>query len=233
MEQDQNERSVNQDEFVAADIVGVSERLVRSLSQTSAIGFAVLDSQLRYQAVNQCLAEINGLPAKAHLGVGIREIFGELAEKAAEPSYQRVLRRGEISHFEVNNAALPGRTDSYYCGLNINFPIRDQADRVNRIGILVVELTELRRLEMFCCALAAELRDVDTRQTFWVARELQDSIIQFHAALRLNMNLLIRQSQKPGTSDELLTQSVESLDQRILAMQKLVSAVARQFPIDK
>jgi hypothetical protein len=57
------------------------ERLVRAFARSSAIGFAILDDQLRYQAVNMCLACINGMPAAAHLGVAVREIFGKRAQE--------------------------------------------------------------------------------------------------------------------------------------------------------
>jgi hypothetical protein len=86
-----------------------SRRLLQAFSHTSAIGLAILDDQLRYQGINNCLANINGMPAKDHLGVGVRELFGELSEKIAEPSYHRVLELGETSQFEVKDAALPNR----------------------------------------------------------------------------------------------------------------------------
>jgi hypothetical protein len=63
--------------------------------RTSAIGFAVLDSQLRYQAINNCLARINGIAAKEHLGAAVTEIFGEFSKKTAKARYHRVLVLGQ------------------------------------------------------------------------------------------------------------------------------------------
>ena len=99
-------KSLNDEQLSAAgDVCDTSEPLLPAFFQTSAIGFAVLDKQLRYQAMNNCLANINGLPAQAHMGVTVDEIFGELSE-IAKPSYHRALADGESSQFEVANAVL-------------------------------------------------------------------------------------------------------------------------------
>lgn len=206
-----------------------SERLLQAFRQTSAIGFAIVDDQLRYQAINQCLASINGMAAEVHLGVTVRELFGELSETIAEPCYRSVLAHGEMSRFEITNARLPMRPDSRFWGLNTNFPIRDRAGRVRQIGIMVVEVTEQRKLEKFLHKLAGELRRAKTQETLWFERELQDSIDQYHAALATSLDLLIRDREK---STELLTQSVEGLDQRITTMRTLLSSVANGWLSD-
>src|SRR5438105_8033665 len=96
---------------LAGQVIETAEPLLADFSHTSAIGFAVLDEQLRYQAINECLAAINGIPPHAHLGFTTREIFGDLSA-IAEPSYHRVLASGETSQFEVKNAVLPSRAGS-------------------------------------------------------------------------------------------------------------------------
>src|SRR5438309_40360 len=87
--------------LAVGDTFDQSERFLKAFSHTSSIGFAILDRELRYQAINRRLAEVNGIPARVHLGVRIRDIFGEIAEKIAEPGYRRVLHRAQSSHFEV------------------------------------------------------------------------------------------------------------------------------------
>lgn len=216
--------------FAVGEALQESKRLLTAFSSASAIGFAVLDDDLRYQAINNCLASINGLPAKAHLGLTTREIFGEISEKMAEPSYHRVLAHGEISHFEITKAVLPSRADSRYWGLNTNFPIRDRAGTVRQIGIIVIEVTHQRKLEEFLHKLTAQLRHKQTQETFWLAQELHNSVDQYHTALAVKLEAMMRGQEK---SAELLAQSVEALDQRIMAMTKLMSSVASNFPIDK
>ena len=58
-----------------------TERLARAFYGASEIGFAVLDRELRYQALNPCLASINGMPEESHLGITVGDIFGDLAER--------------------------------------------------------------------------------------------------------------------------------------------------------
>lgn len=220
----------NEHQFAVGETFDSSERLLQAFSRSSAIGFAVLDYQLRYQAINHCLASINGMSAEAHLGFTTGEIFGELAEKIAEPCYHRVLAHGEIAHFEVENAVLPTRAGSRFSAVNTNFPIRNRAGSVQQIGIMVVEVTQQRRLEEFIRNLADQLLSSKTKETFGVARELQDSITQYHTALALSLEVLIRDHEK---STELMAESIKRLDQRIMSISDLVSSVAGRFTIDK
>jgi hypothetical protein len=206
-----------------------SKRLLSAFSGASAIGFAILDTQFRYQAINNCLAGIHGIPAKAHLGVTVRQILGEIAEKTAEPNYDRVLAYGEISHFEITDAVLPTRTNSHYWGLNYNFPIRNHVGRLNEIGIVVIETTEQRKLEKSLHELAGELHSPMTRETFWFARTLQEAIEEYHVALVVNVAALVGGRER---STELLAQSVEVLDQRITNMRRFVSSVTSNLPSD-
>ena len=219
-----------QDPFVAGETFEATERLLAAFSHTSEIGFAVLDNQLRYQAINKCLVKINGLPGKAHLGVKVGEIFGELSKRVAEPHYRRVLRRGQASHFEVTHAVLPTRIESRYWGLNNCFPITDRTGRVRQVGMMVIEVTGQRKLEKFLRELEGKLRESKTKENFWFARELQDCIAQYHAALAVSLDVLVR---NPAKSMEVLAESVEVLDQRIALMQILVSEAAMCFPIDQ
>jgi hypothetical protein len=214
--------------FAVGEALQESKRLLAAFSSASVVGFAVLDNELRYQAINSCLASINGIPANAHLGVSVGEIFGEVSERDAIPSYHRVLNFGQTSHFEIQNAVLPSKGESRYWGLNVNFPLRDRAGRIKQIGIMVVEVTTQRKLEDFLHKLVGEMRDTETKESFWLAGELQDSIDQYHTALAISLGLLVRDREK---STELLAQSIEMLDQRIMTMGTLVSNMASAFPI--
>lgn len=217
-------------QLIVGETLDGVDQLLQAFSNTSEIGFAILDSKLRYQAINDCLARFNGIPAKEHLGITTREIFGELSEKIAEPSYRLVLDNGQTSYFEIENAVLPTRPNSRFWALNTNIPIKDRAGTVRQIGIMVVEVTQQRKLEELFHKLAAELRDTKTQETFWLNGELRDSIDQYHTALALSLELFVRDRER---SAELLARSVDVLDQRIMAMGTLVSSIASGFPIDK
>jgi hypothetical protein len=206
-----------------------AERLNSAFSGTSEIGFAVLDDRLRYQAINNSLAKINRMRANAHLGFSVGDIFGELCEKVAQPSYRRVLVGGETSHFEVVSAVLPTRGESWYWGLNTNFPIHGRTRGINQIGILVVEVTQERKLQKFLGELGAQLRNGNSEETFWFARRIRDCIDQYHAALATGFDVLLN---NPASSLEQLTHSIEALDQRLLVMRKVVAEASIFFPFD-
>jgi PAS fold len=217
------------DEHDPVTPVVIRRRLLAAFSGSCAIGFAILDNRLRYEAINNCLAASHGVPARAHLGHTVREILGEVGAEAASRC-QRVLATGEPLRFEITNAALPGGIQGAYWRLNTCFPIQDCAGSVIEVGIMAVDVTDQRRLEKLLCELAGNLRNVQTRENFWLARELHDSIEDYHLALAFSLELLVRQQKK---STELLAQSIEGLDQRIRTMKNLVASVASRFPIDK
>lgn len=203
--------------------------LLRVFSHSCAIGFAILDNHLRYEAINNRLAVIHGIPARAHLGHTVREVLGDVGAKTA-PRYHRVLANGERVCFAITNAVLPRTLQGAYSVLKTCFPIQDRAGKVHEVGIMVVDMGDQRRLEKLLYEVAAQVRDAESREQFWLARELHDSIEQYHSALALSLDLVIRDREK---STEALAQSVEALDHRIMTMNTLVSSVARRFAIHK
>jgi signal transduction histidine kinase len=71
----------------------------------------------------------------------------------------------------------------------------------------------------------------------WLARDLHDSIDEYHAALntslaRLTMALaaLNEHSWEPEKSAEILAESIAWLDQRLASMRTAVSSVTSLFP---
>src|SRR5271170_4668167 len=73
-----------------ADAFIESEPLLAAYFSASRVGLAVLDTNLCYVTINKALADMNGIPAEAHLGKSIRELMSDLAE-VVEPPLQRVL----------------------------------------------------------------------------------------------------------------------------------------------
>jgi hypothetical protein len=191
-----------------------TERLAEAFSCASEIGFAVLDRELRHQALNRCLANINGMPEESHLGITVSNIFGDLAERTAEPHYRRVPNRPQ---------------GGGYWGLNFNFLIRDHAERITHIGILVVEVTQRRKLQRLLRELAGELRGSKGEDGFWYGRKIHDCIDQYDAALEASFDVLVR---NPATSLEQLVCSIDALDQRLCIMRRLVSQISISLPVD-
>ena len=158
-----------------------AKRLCTAFSHVSVIGFALFDKQLRYRSINDALASINGIPAAAHVGNTIREIFGNEVARQIEPRAERLLATGNSACFEIT-AILPTRSEAG-SWIDHYFPINGASGRVNRIGLVVVEVTQQRKLAAFVNQLTCDLRRTNTKDGWWLARELQNSVDQNHFAL--------------------------------------------------
>jgi transcriptional regulator with PAS, ATPase and Fis domain len=205
--------------------------LLAAFSDTSAIGFAVVNDQLRYLAINRALAAMNGVPAVAHLGKTIRDILGDVATEI-ENTCRTVFGTGRAVLQAEPKATLPTRTAAGYWIRNC-YPIHDRAGKVKQVVALVVEVTAQRKLDEAIGELTGKSLHKHTKEHCWLARELHDSINQYHAALATSLDCLLQRTEKPEIGIASLAQSVESLNQRIVAMQNLVSDVASIFTSDR
>ena len=190
-------------------------------SNRSAIGFGICDSKLRIRAVNRALAESNGIPEADYVGKTVRDILGNLAA-AIEPALQRVWATGGIVSKEFSGT-LPSRGRVIH-RLAAYFPLKGRNNKVQRVGGIVVDVTDLRELERSVSQLNRSLPPRDYSKCTAAARELRDSTSGYFAALTRSLRDLPRQiSQLDRSGDEQLSTMVESLDHRIVTMRTLIS----------
>jgi formate hydrogenlyase transcriptional activator len=128
---------------------------------SSTVGLCVVSSDLRYLAINNRLARINGVPPEDHLGKTIFEVLGDAAAKV-ESAVKTVLATGKpVLNFElagtVPTAAAPGRRLETY------FPIRDEHGEMTRIGVTVMEVTELGKADDAVRRLTDQLQEEQNR----------------------------------------------------------------------
>ncbi|WP_200306423.1 PAS domain-containing protein, partial [Paracraurococcus ruber] len=110
------------------------------------IGLCVLDRDLRFRRINERLAEINGLPAAAHLGRTVREVLPDLAPQA-EPVLRGVLETGEpVIDLELTGET-PARPGERRIWRESWFPLRDVAGAVTGVGVVAQEVTERHQAE--------------------------------------------------------------------------------------
>lgn len=187
------------------------EQLVAAFFNASTVGLGICDEQFRYQAVNKALAAMNGIPAEAHLGKTVRDILGDAAD-TVEPPMKRVLETGRpVCNFEIS-VKLPTRAETGHWIENY-FAIKDPTGKVKQVGAIVVEVTNQKKLEESLHILTRKLlraRDEEQRR---LARDLHDSINQYHVALKMNLLRLRRCPPESTQRGELLAQSIELLDQ--------------------
>ncbi len=115
------------------------------------IGLALIGPDLRFLRVNQQIADINRVPAAAHVGKAIGEILPDFAE-FFEPIARRVLETGEpVFDIEVEGEA-PNEPGTRRMYREQWLPQKDATGKVVAINIVVSDVTNEKRIER-------ELRD--------------------------------------------------------------------------
>ena len=148
--------------FGASEALMESEQLLSAYFRASGVGLCILDPEFRYLAINQTMAEMNGIPAEAHLGKTVREMLGDFAE-LVEPQVKCVLETQQpILNLEISST-LPTRTEPGYW-IEHYIPIRDATGKVKQIGVVAVEVTEQKRLEESIRGISEKLREEKKRQ---------------------------------------------------------------------
>lgn len=121
--------------------VALSTRLVAQ----SPIGVAVLDTDLRYLAVNPALERMNGIPAKDHLGRTVHEVLPFLDAAKIGAALRQVLRTGRplVDEYTVGRTpADPGHDHTWSVSY---YRLEDPAGRVLGVAGLLVDVTDRQR----------------------------------------------------------------------------------------
>src|SRR4051794_7487737 len=114
-------------------------------ADSPASGLCIMDSECRYLWVNIRLADLNGRPAIDHLGKTARELFGKFADHI-EPYLQCALSTGE-SILNVETSGEHPAKKMVVHWVQHFFPLKDECDRVTKVGIVINELSETTRLQ--------------------------------------------------------------------------------------
>jgi len=130
--------------FAYPEALNEPEKLLAAYFSSSTVGLGILDTELRYIAINNALAEINGVPAPDHLGKTVREVLGDVAARV-EPEFQRVLSTRQPVSLELS-AILPAKNAASRWMAHY-LPIQDDTGAVTRVGAVVVEITAQKELE--------------------------------------------------------------------------------------
>jgi PAS domain S-box-containing protein len=106
------------------------------------VGLCFLDSKLRYVSLNERLAEMNGLPVKAHIGRSVEELYPKWFP-VFEPFLRRALNGEAISGVDLQRPSLGGG-DAERQLLASYQPAWDEADEVIGISISLLDVTAHR-----------------------------------------------------------------------------------------
>jgi DNA-binding CsgD family transcriptional regulator len=145
MNEDRMETRGQQSQPLKKQVFGDAEQFASGVFDSSILGLAILDNRLRYLAVNDALAAIDGIPTEEHQGKTVSEVLG-YAALAIKPVLDRVLTTGErVSNLEVT-ATLPTRDAQGRFRANL-FPIKDTSGVIAKLVMIIVEVTKLREFE--------------------------------------------------------------------------------------
>lgn len=131
---------------LAEDALARTTVLLETLLATAPLGFCYFDRDLRYVRINDRLAEMNGLPAAAHLGKTVGEIVPALSLEVQEIT-ERILATGEavVGHeLSGETPAQPGVTRHWS---ETWYPVRDASGAIAGFGVIVEEITERKHAE--------------------------------------------------------------------------------------
>jgi len=117
-----------------------TQQLLADFFNKSTVGLAIYDNELRYQALNPCLAEMHGMPMGSHLGRTMRDVLGEVALRV-EPAIKQVLTTGRpVLNLEIAGALPTSKRPGRW--IDNLFPAKDANGRVKQVGVVVVQLTQ-------------------------------------------------------------------------------------------
>jgi DNA-binding CsgD family transcriptional regulator len=132
----------------------LKDLLPPALAESGAIGFAVCDRRLRFRLVNEAWARMDGVTCDDHLGATIRSVLGPAAKKL-ELAFERVFSSGSPLLGYEFSAELPARSDEGHW-ITSCFPIMDASESLQLAGAMILEITQLKRLEMWSHKLLAD-----------------------------------------------------------------------------
>lgn len=134
-------------ESIARTQAETAQRQLATIFETSPVGIGLLDAEQRFVAINQALAQINGLTREQHLGHSISELFGQ-SDPGVVEVFDQIYNTGNCfisPSFAVN---VPGRSDRSPGYYNVYYlPTMNSNHQVEDVLVYVVDVTERVRLE--------------------------------------------------------------------------------------
>ncbi|MBD3559758.1 PAS domain-containing protein, partial [Planktothrix sp. FACHB-1355] len=134
-------------ERIARTQAEAAQNQLKTIFETSPVGMAWLDSEQRFIAINEALAEINGLTREQHLGNSVAELFGQSDPQIVE-LFDEIYQTGNpfISPSLAINA--PRRNDRQPGFYNVYYlPTKNSYHQVKDVLAYVLDVTERVRLE--------------------------------------------------------------------------------------
>lgn len=132
--------------------------LLNTLLISAPAGFAFFDPDLRYQLINERLAETNGHSVCAHIGRTVTEMIPHLAAEV-EPLLRKVLQTGEpVVEATITVADTRHPVERHW--LTSYYPVHGSGGQLLGVGAVIVEVTASRQMEAALSRSEAQLAGV-------------------------------------------------------------------------
>ena len=140
--------------------------------QTSPVGLAFLDRDLRFIRVNRMLAELQGLPVDAHIGRRWRELLSAERADRLEQVMRRVINEGEPAHNVAIDADDGPNSHRNRNWVGHFYPMKNRRGAVLGVNVVIQDSTERHRTEEAVRKSHAFIRQIiDTDPNFIFAKD--------------------------------------------------------------
>ncbi|OUL31675.1 histidine kinase [Nostoc sp. RF31YmG] len=147
-------------ERIARNQVETAQRQLARIFETSPVGMGLLDAEQRYIAINEALAEINGLTREQHLGYSIPQLFDQ-CDPNLVAVFHEIYTTGNPFISPNFAVKVPGRSDRFPGYYNVYYlPTINSNHQVKEVLVYVLDVTEqvcLERSQRFLAEASAVL----------------------------------------------------------------------------
>jgi PAS domain S-box-containing protein len=175
-----------------------------TLYHTAPIGLAMLSTELRYIKVNERLAEIDGMPAAAHIGKRPSDVVPRIADRI-EPLIRHVLQTRQPTldvEIEGETPKEPGVRRTW---LQQFYPVLSGGG-IEGVGIVVEEITEQKRGEQHLRFVMHELNH-RVKNSLAVVQSMVSQTVRASGSLAEFEESLIGRIRALANTHTLLTES--------------------------
>lgn len=180
-------------------------QLINAFFSSSAVGFAILDPEFRYQRVNDVLAQMAGLKPEDLLGKSLPALFVGQGQDL-ETVLSEVIRSGDAVLDRAIAIQIAGESNELRHWTLACFPLRDGRGQITRVGFIALDVTAQHNAEAAYRTLSSRLLRLQDEERRRIAREMHDSLGQYLTALKINLE--IASNSAPERKAELLAEAV-------------------------
>jgi PAS domain S-box-containing protein len=197
------------------------EAQLNAFFSNSPVGLAIIDKDLRFQRINEPFAQLNGLDSQEQVGKPLSDVIAHLSSQT-EPLLRKVASTGEPLLTQEIKGPVPSNPDVTGWWLKSIFPIAKEGDVVTQMGIVVQDITGLKRAETLVRRLSGRLLQVRDDERRRLARDLHDSLGQTLTAIKMNLSYLGRDtSNLDGRGRTAVAESKELVDSALKEVRTL------------